>query len=164
MRVQAKLISLVMHFSCCLTYFTIWKLWADSPAANFNIHLKMQVVIGRPQFPWRPHSAFPPEKSVNSEWTWDYSYKLFPNLVISHFHAGKDIGLQVCREWKDERWQKKKKFDITLVWMTWHSVDCHWLLIFSELFTVAMRLVQKKNTVTVRVAVISQCLNQIQHM
>lgn len=53
----------------------------------------------------------PSWESVNSEWTWDDSYKLFPNLVISHFHAGMDIGLQVCWEWREDRVQKKKKKD-----------------------------------------------------
>lgn len=43
--------------------------------------------------------SFPSWGSVNRERTWDDSYKLFPNLVISHFHAGMDIGLQVRGGW-----------------------------------------------------------------
>lgn len=60
--------------------------------------------------------SFPPWESVNSEWTWDDSYKLFPNLVIFHFHAGMDIGLQVCREWREE------------VFMVWHFSGVHGML------------------------------------
>lgn len=52
--------------------------------------------------------SFPSWESINSDWTWDDSYKLFSNLVIFHFHAGMDIGLQVCREWSEE------------VFMLWH--------------------------------------------
>lgn len=47
------------------------ELWVASPSANFNTRLNMQhfhtvgqetLTIGRPQFPWRPQSPFPPEE------------------------------------------------------------------------------------------------------
>lgn len=53
--------------------------------------------IGRPQFPWQRRSPSRPNRESR---TWDDSYKLFPNLVIFHFHAGMDIGSQVSWEWK----------------------------------------------------------------
>lgn len=58
-------------------------------------------------------ASFPSWESVNSKWTWDDSYKLFPNLVIFHFHAAMDIGLQVCWEWRGE------------VFMVWHFTGVH---------------------------------------
>lgn len=53
-------------------------------------------------------ASVPSWEGANSEWTWDDSHKLFPNLVIFHFHATMDIGLQVCRELRGE------------VFMVWH--------------------------------------------
>lgn len=58
--------------------------------------------IGQQQFPWRPLSPLPSRGSLNCEWKWDDSYKLFPNLVISYFHAEMDIGLQVSDEGRVE--------------------------------------------------------------
>lgn len=101
---------LVMHFSW-FPLSMLWKLWADTPTANFNTHLNKQHVIwsGRKHSPLASYSfhgdhslLFPSWESVNSEWTWDDSYKLFPNLVISHFHAVMDIGLQVWWECREE--------------------------------------------------------------
>lgn len=91
--------------------------------------------------------SFPSWESINSDWTWDDSYKLFSNLVIFHFHAGMDIGLQVCREWREE------------VFMLWHfsggdgmaqygpssSADVLWNAHENLQFSDCMRLKRKRD-------------------
>lgn len=116
-----------MQFSWFL-HSLLWKLWVDTPAANFNTHLNRQHVIrsGRNTHHWpaavsmETTVVFLSWERVNSEWTWDYSYKLFPNLVISHFHAGMDIGLQVCWEWREDGLQSKQRSFII-----WHLTGVH---------------------------------------
>lgn len=83
--------------------------------------------IGQQQFPWRPLSPLPSRGSLNCEWKWDDSYKLFPNLVISYFHAEMDIGLQVSDEGRVEM-----RHGSFLIWrcreclVLLHSVDKDW--------------------------------------
>lgn len=136
---------LAMHFSW-FPLSLLWKLWADTLTANFNTHLNKQHVIrsGRKHSPLASYSfhgdhslLFSSWESINSEWTWDDSYKLFPNLVISHFHAVMDIGLQAWWECREDGLQKKFSwFDmISLECMACCSVDCHLLLICYEVLT-----------------------------
>ena len=144
----AKLISLVMHFSCFLLFFFL--LW--NYGLTLQLPTSMPISTGSTSYGQAENThhwpatvsmettvSFPSWESVNSEWTWGDSYKLFPNLVISHFHAGMDIGLQVCWEWREERLPKKRErekfswFDISLESMACCSVDRHLRLIYCEM-------------------------------
>lgn len=120
---RIKIISLVMHFSWFLLFCF------NTPTANFSALLNRQHVIwsGRKYPPLASHSFHGDHsllyllRKLNSKWTWGHSYKLFPNLVISHFHAEMDIGLQVCWEWREEGLQKKR--DVFMVChFTWHGM------------------------------------------
>lgn len=91
-------------------------------------------------------------ESVNSERTWDYSYKVFPNLVIFHFHAGMDIGLQECWEWREH------------VFKVWHftgvpgavwTIICCWCAVKWTTVYHYTRLLKRKHTLTISFNVIT---------